>query len=192
MIKSNRAITLLELLITASIFMAIMVSIYSAFQTGMFGYSDIEENITSYQRARLVLERINLDIRNSFAYSDEDSRFTGSENNVRFLSLVDSFKEDNITWDFALVSYNLEGDTLQRLCRKNREALNERSEVEAEEMALEVEELSFSYGYTQDGSREVLFKDFWEDRVNFPLAVKVRLVLGGKTEQEFERTIYLP
>ncbi|MFH1355020.1 MAG: hypothetical protein ABIH19_02605 [Candidatus Omnitrophota bacterium] len=192
MIKSNRAITLLELMITASIFVGVMLTIYSAFHTGMFGYSDIEENIANHQKARLILERVNLDIRNSFVYSSQDSKFTGNINYLGFLCLVDKFEKEEIRQIFAFVAYQLQGNRLMRLYRRSNDALNEDSVIEAEEMASEVKELSFSYGYTQDGSREVLFKDFWEDKINFPLAVKVRLVVGGKTEQEFERTIYLP
>ncbi|MCX5715091.1 MAG: prepilin-type N-terminal cleavage/methylation domain-containing protein, partial [Candidatus Omnitrophica bacterium] len=67
--KKTKAFSLVELLIASAIFAVVMVSIYSAFRTGIFGYKNIRENIEIYQSARFILERINLDLRNAFAYS---------------------------------------------------------------------------------------------------------------------------
>lgn len=192
MIKEDKAITLLELLITSTIFIIVMIVIYSAFHTGIFGYSDIEKNIDIYQSAGQVLERINLDVRNSFVFSSQDSKFQGANDKISFLCIVDSFRQDAILQDFAFVSYELQEDKLMRLCRENKDALDEGSETQPEEMLSNVEGLGFSYGYIEEGSKDLRFKDVWEDKKELPKAIKIKLTLGNKIKQEFERTIFYP
>lgn len=191
--KRSYGFTLLELLIAASIFVVVMVSIYSAFGAGMFGYKDIEENIKISQGARQILERINLDLRNSFAYSDSDAKFKGERSDISFLSVLDSFSKNEITQDYAFISYKLEGDKLIRLCRKNQEALKETSGIEAEEIAALIEELVFSYAGIVALGHTLEWKDsFGEAQKTLPAAVKVKLTLKSNVKEEFERTIYIP
>lgn len=191
--KRSYGFTLLELLISAAIFVVAMVSIYSAFGAGMFGYKDIEENIRISQAARQILERMNLDLRNSFAYSDSDAKFKGERLDISFLSVLDSFSKDEITQDYAFISYKLEGDKLMRLCMKNQEALKETSEIGAEEIAAAIEELFFSYAEIVALGDTLEWKDsFGEAQKTLPAAVKVKLTLKSKVKEEFERTIYIP
>ena len=142
--KKNKALTLVELLIASSIFVLVMTTIYSAFHTGMFGYRNIDENINVYQTARLILGRINLDLRNSFVYSADESKFEGESNKLRFLTLVDSYQGNQIVQDYAFVSYEWEKNKLMRVCRKNKESLNEESEIPSEEMASDIDGINFS------------------------------------------------
>lgn len=191
--KRSYGFTLVELLIAASIFVVVMVSIYSSFGAGMFGYNDIEENIRISQAARQILERINLDLRNSFAYSDSDSKFKGERLDISFLSVLDSFSKDEITQDYAFISYKLEGDKIMRLCRRNQEALKETSGIEAEEISALIEELVFSYADIVALEHTLEWKDsFGEVQKTLPAAVKVKLILKSKVKEEFERTIYIP
>lgn len=188
--NTRKAVTLIELLISSCIFAIVMLGIYSAFHAGLFGYRDIEENINTYQAARLILGRLNLDLRNSFSYSAEETKFSGSNQGIGFLTLVEKFSKEGLLRNYAFVSYELEDKRLMRLCRENTEALNEKSEVLPEELASDVEDLVFSYGFIEAGSPEIKWKDSWEDKSSFPIAVKVGLVLGGKVKQKFERTIF--
>lgn len=187
--KKQKAFTLVEILIASLIFTVVMVSIYAAFHSGIFGYRSIDENIDTYQAARTILERLNTDLRNSFAYSGENAKFTGAEKEMAFLTLVDSYA------DFASVSYKLEGNKLMRLCKKNQEALKENSEIKPKEMAGNLE-IRFEYGYLPDGQQEIKFNNCWpadlsETDKPLPQAVRVNLTIKGKIEQNFERTIYL-
>lgn len=193
----NKAFTLIELLIASTIFMVLMVTAYSAFHTGIFGYRDIEENIDIYQAARLILERMELDLKSSFPYSATEAKFSGSKNEMSFLSLVDSFNKDKISTDYAFISYKLEENKLLRLCRKNQESLKEKSEMQPDEMAGNIKELSLNYGYIDPADNSLKFdNDSWGDTLDeqktLPVAVKVNLVLKAKAEYSFERTIFLP
>lgn len=190
--KRNRAVTLLELLIAASITLVVLLTIYSSFHTGILGSRNIEETVSLYEAARQILERINLDLKNSFRYSNGQTKFIGSKNEIGFLTAVDTFNEDTITQEYAFVSYKLEEGRLMRVCRRGKESLNEKSEVEYEEMA-PVEGITFNYGYRAAISEPVKFdKDTWDDNTVLPLAVKIKLTLGNKVKQDFERTVYLP
>jgi len=183
--------TLVELLITSSIFVVIMLTIYSAFHTGIFSYRNIQDSIDTHQAAGQILERINLDLRNCFVYSADETRFEGKNKQISFLALADSYQEDNIVQDYAFISYGLEGDKLMRLCRKNLEALNDKSEIKPEEMADNVD-IVFSYFYIDRADNSLKEKEIWNDPKNLPTAVKINLTLKGKTELNFERIIYLP
>lgn len=198
--KNIRAFTLVELLIASSIFLVVMLTIYSAFHTGIFAYRNIDKTINTYQTARQVLERMNLDLRTSIVYSDQEAQFTGNKNEVSFLTLTDTFSKDTLALaqDYAFVSYQLAGDKLMRLCRKNKECLNYKSKIEPEEMAFNIEELNFSYGYINAIDKSLKFKDSWAgqdapgEEAQLPVAIKVKLSLKDKIRQDFERTIFLP
>ena len=198
MMRKQNAFTLIELLIVSSIFSVVMLAVYMAFNTGTFGYKHIEENLDSYQAARQTFSRINLDLRNSFSLSDASgyTGFLGSSTGIGFLTLVDTFSGDKFSREFAFVAYSLQADKLMRLCRKNSEALNSKSEIPAEEMAQGVE-IKFSYGYWPVDQKEIIFKDSWgvnseEEKKALPLAVKIVFSLTQTAGQVFERTIYLP
>ena len=197
--KAQKAFTLVELLIATAIFSVVAVTVYSAFQAGIFGFRDIGQNIDIHQSARQILERIDTDLRNSFVYSeDKESKFSGDETEMSFLTLVDTFSKDKIVEDYCLISYRLEGDTLMRACRRNQESLNPKSEIKPEEMASNIDRIKFSYGYLNPTDKALEFKDSWggqglpeEDKAK-PLAVKVTLGIKDRAIQEFQRTIYLP
>jgi prepilin-type N-terminal cleavage/methylation domain-containing protein len=196
--RKQKAVTLIELLIVSSIFSVVMLALYTAFNTGVFGYKHIEENLDSYQAARQIINRINLDLRNSFSLSDAsgNTNFLGSPTEIGFLTLVDTFSGDNFKREYAFIAYKLEAGKLLRLCRKNTEALNNKSEIPAEEMAQGVE-IKFSYAYLPVGQKELAFKDNWginseEEKKVLPVAVKIAFSLTGIAGQVFERTIYLP
>lgn len=190
--RTNSALTLVELLIASSIFVIIMTAVYSAFHAGIFGQRRIEGAIDIFQNARQVFGRIDLDFRNAFAFSSQDAKFLGNKNDLSFLTLVNTFSDNQITRDYSFVAYKLERDKLMRLCRKNQAALNEKSGKEPEELAAYIKGLNFSYGYVEADSTEIRWKDSWEDKTAMPDVLRITLTVGDKTKQEFVRTIFLP
>jgi len=169
-----------------------MVTFYAVFRTGTFGYRDIEENIEAYQTARQVLERIALDLKNSFNFSQDITGFAGNKNEIRFFSIVDNFLEGKVLKKYAFISYKLEEDKLMRLCRRDKEALNNNSEVIFEEFTPGIKEITFNYGEVTPPDRTILWKEEWNDNKVLPVAVKIKLILNNKTKQEFEKTVFFP
>jgi len=187
--KKINSFTLVELLVAVSILTVVMVAVYSAFHSGIFGYRNIEETIDSYQSALSVLERLDKDLRNCFAYSGEDTKFTGSSNEVSFFTLVDVFKEDKLESRFAYVSYGTSDNKLSRLCRVDDQAFNDNSAILPEEMAEDIQ-IKLQYGYlSPDGKLD--YKDNWDEKNALPLSVKASLTTTRDQPQVFERTIYL-
>jgi prepilin-type N-terminal cleavage/methylation domain-containing protein len=191
----KKAITLIELLIAMTVFGVVAVAIYSAFSSGVISHRNIDEALEIYQGARLVLERLNLDLRNCFSYQAELSKFSGSGQEASFYTLVEKYREGKVTQDYCLVSYKAQGRQLLRLCRRNREAVDEDSQIQPQELVSSAS-INFQYGYTSGGSAELQFKDTWgetdEEKKTLPLAVKANLALSGRSKEEFERTIILP
>ncbi len=192
--KPVTGFTLIELLVASGILTLVMLGIYSAFHSGLFSYRNIDEAINVSQQARQVLGRINSDLRNSFVYYlDNQTKFSGDSENLNFLTVVDSYsgQEDRLWRHYAFISYKLEGDKLMRLCRKDQDALNDKSQAAADEMVSNIGSMSFSYGYVGADGKTVEWRQNWDDPKVLPVAVKVKLGLKGKTEYGFERTIYL-
>lgn len=186
----------MELLITSLIFVIVLVTFYTSFHTGMFGHRRIEAAIDSYQTARQILEQINLDLKNAFSFSQTETKFFGQNNQLEFLTLVNSYREEEIIPEYALVAYQLEEDKLMRLCRKNQESLNINSKIEPQELAANIASINFSYIYL-DSQGQFLEKDSWatgedppDEQKRFPIAVKVKLTIKNKTREEFERQIF--
>lgn len=197
--KKSAAFTLIELLIASAIFLVVAVTIYSAFGAGIFGLRHINESIDMQQAARQILERLDTDLRNAFTYAkDKESKFIGNASGISFLTLVDTFSVDKLEQEYAFVSYEVEGNTLMRACRKNQESLNAGSTIQAEEMSPRIEKLEFSYGYIDPFDKSLKLKDSWgapgalDEQKTLPAAVAVKLAIKDKGTQEFQRTIYLP
>jgi len=196
----KRGYTLVELLIASLILAVIMLTVYSAFHTGVFGFRDIEENINIYQTARHILGRIDLDLRNSFVYSaGQETKFQGEAGTVSFLTLVDVYDDKSIRRKYAFVSYQVmpaEGDykKIMRLCRLDKEALNDKSEAtKPQEMASDVDGLAFSYCDKDTEGNLKDWQDSWpadepQEKI-LPAAVKITLTIKKK---QFTRTIFLP
>ncbi|KPK97219.1 MAG: hypothetical protein AMJ95_10190 [Omnitrophica WOR_2 bacterium SM23_72] len=151
--------------------------------------------IMLFQAGRFILERMQLDLRNSFAYSKDQTRFLGLSDEISFLTLIDTFWQNTLIKEVALVSYSPQDDKLMRLCRRGKQALDEKSGVAPDEMAQGLQELNFEYGYIDPLDESLKFKDSWvleSEQKTFPVAVRIKLVLRNKSVQEFVRTIYLP
>jgi len=200
-ISLKRSFTLVEVLIASLIITIVMITVYTAFGSGIFGYRNIEDKITVYQTARSILEHLNQDVRNAIVFSSSESMFEGASDKVSFLSLVDSYRASKMRGSYALVSYYYEDSKLMRLCRKGSEALNiESDSTKPQEVGSDLD-IKFEYGYLQinaaSAQETLAFKDSWgyetqEESQKLPVALRVRLAVKGRPDEVFERTIYLP
>lgn len=186
-----KGFTLVEVIISCAIFAVVSLLIYSSFNAGLSGSRNIEENINLYQPVRKFFELINRDLRNSFAFSNNTTNFTGKENEVGFMTIVDSYYNDSKVPTYAFVSYNFENQVVSRLCRKNKESLNSQSEIAAKEVLSEVDSLGFEYGYYDNNETDFKWNNIWEEQKKLPSAVRVKLIVNPKVKKEFQRTIFL-
>jgi hypothetical protein len=176
----------------ASIFMALMIGIYSAFRTGIFSYARIDESLSLTQEAAQIFHRIDLDLRNSFFFSSDSSEFMGSAANMSFLTQAQWSENASIESRLTRVSYVWQDRTLTRLIRRDKDSLNEKSESTLEEMASNIESCVFSYSaLSSGGSSTLIWKNLWENSTTMPQAVKIKLKVKEKEAVEFERIVYL-
>ncbi|MBF0522516.1 MAG: prepilin-type N-terminal cleavage/methylation domain-containing protein [Candidatus Omnitrophica bacterium] len=191
--KDNAGFTLVELLIASTILVIVLVVIYSGFRTGVFGSRDIAHTVDLHQAAMEALERINIDLRNSFIYTKKNTKFFGDKEHMSFLSLTDKFSEDGNSPEYCFISYELDNGKLIRAVRKNKASLDETADAERDELADGVEDLTFSYGISSSDAKEILWKESLEGSSAVPFLIQVRLALrNGKAQSVFERNVALP
>lgn len=172
--SDKKGFTLIELLITITIFSVIILGLYSTFHTGVFSYERLDKILLVYQNARKIFNRIDLDLKNTFSYSDNETRFIGDPGHLSFLTLV--------AGSFSSISYEQTEDKLLRFSSGNPRVLGRN-----------IKELSFSYGFPTGEEDVYNWKDEWgkieEEKNKLPLAVRIKLILG---EIKFEKLVFLP
>lgn len=193
--------TLIELLIAILIFSIVAVAIYSTFSTGLIAWRKGEESGRLYQEARLVLNRMALELRNALSYSN--IKFIGKANELYFATLLPSPSPgESGQLQLSRVTYYLDDNqSLQRREESLRMVL--RGEMgKAKEVASSLRELNFAYGYEyEDAGKEkkepqCIWKDEWAGEKAIPSLVRITLVLqDGKNtrgEATFSRTVHIP
>jgi prepilin-type N-terminal cleavage/methylation domain-containing protein len=188
-IHSNKGFTLIEILIASSISLVIMLTILSAFRTGIFGYHAIDQALATERGAYQALDRIRLDLKNSLVYADKQSGFKGESAALSFLTQVDTFQGDAWHRELARVSYRWDGKALVRSCRTGVKALNEQSEARSEELDIPSGKFAVHYGALDQGSGNLSFADSWDPAQGLPAEVRIDMTFN---DVPFERVVTLP
>lgn len=196
--KQKTGFTLVELLIAVSIFSIIILSLFSAFQTGILSYKKIDSAFEVFQTARLILNRIEKDLKNTFIYYADDSKFIGNSKAMDFYSIIDIFdNEGNMNGVVCRIKYELAQEGLKRYCYKGIDALLENTGIGADILSSKIKEISFKYAYpgtTPDKIYEWQ-EEPWPIDENqkkaLPLAVKIELTLKDNNEV-FTKIVPIP
>ncbi|MCK9614255.1 MAG: prepilin-type N-terminal cleavage/methylation domain-containing protein [Candidatus Omnitrophica bacterium] len=198
---NKKSFTLIELLIAVTIITLVILSVYSAFNTGILAYKKIDSVFDTYQEARIILNRIEADLRNSFAYSEESSFFKGSSSTLDFFNISEIYDKDKQYSDLCRIKYYLEGSTLKRRTYNGLAAMTDDENIEAQDFSSSVKNIDFEYAYLSDDDRaNIVWQNVWpqkdEQAQGLPLAVKIKLLLidrGAKQQGllEFTKTIAL-
>jgi type II secretory pathway component PulJ len=200
-IVNKKSFTLIEILIAVTIITLIILSLYSAFNTGILAYKKIDSAFDSYQEARIILNRLEADLKNSFAYSKESSFFKGGSQTLDFFNVSQIYDKDKEYSDLCRIKYYLEGSNLKRAIYSGLSALTEDESVESQDFSTMVKNIDFEYAYVStDGKPGIVWQNVWpqkdEQGKGLPLAVRIKLVLIGKgakqqSSLEFTKTIAL-
>src|SRR3989338_2708745 len=187
--KKAKAFTLIELLIAAGIFSIVLLSIYSAFHTGILSYQKVDASFEVFQNARMLFNRMDLDLSNAFGYTDKESRFQGNSSSMDFFSLLDYFLEDKSFIALNRIKYTFSADILKRSAYMGVEAMGKNIAPKDEEISSQIKEISFSYaGLTGKATEPYEWQDSWhKDQAQgglMPEAVKVKLVLLQKEKRQ--------
>jgi len=194
--KNKNAFTLIELLIATAIFSVVALGIYSAFYTASLTYRRIDRDFGFYQSSRITLNRIEQDLRNSFGYLDNDSKFKGGAGELDFFAIRDSFEKNKKFTDVCRIKYSLANNILKRYLYKGLDALKGDTQVTAQDLAENVEEVSFKYAYqTGDNNSPYDWQDSWPfsqtspQLGTLPIAVKIKLVMFQKEKKNSEKKL---
>lgn len=206
MIKARRGFTLIEILIATSIFSVVILSLYAAFRTGISSYRRLDSAFNIYQTARILFNRMETDLKNSFIYSEGNSKFQGTNSALQFFSVVDSFAEGKRVENVSRIKYYLEEDALKRASQQGLGALEADTEIQGEEIASNIKEFLLQYAYSKDvKDRPFDWLDSWPQESdpdsikNVPIAVQIKLKLIEKDKAnreiglvEFSKIVWLP
>ncbi len=201
-LNPEKAFTLVELLIAASIIGMISIAILSSFGIGFHTFERVQAFGGSQMDILLSIEEIERDLRNTFPLSGIP--FTGNSQNMTFAGLFSQWDEEKEEETVVLgkKSYSLDS-TSKALVRKQQEysraiAESTGTEQEAEILAF-VEDLQFSYYYykkeLQDDKEKIEFgwKNSWGQEDGLPKGVKIEVTFrNGEKDVHLARTVFIP
>jgi type II secretion system protein J len=199
MFRSNKAFTLIEVLVGLMIFALISVSLYNSFHMALeFKKRGIDANRV-YREARWVMAKLEGDLENviwydfSGSYGNKTS-FLGDHHKVCFV--IHTSEGLKVVW-YYLKSNN---SSTKLLCRKvcdfkhflesNQKDLEKETDQEVV-LSDAVSGLEFFYSQKNGGDWE----NTWDNEKDIPGAVKADLILqaqGGPHPVLFERKIFIP
>jgi type II secretory pathway component PulJ len=186
-----RGYTFVETLITVLIFSIVMISMYSVFQTGSIAYKKMDSAFELYQEARIIFNRLDADLSNSFVYGKSNSGFYGDRQNLAFYTLLDSFSVDGrISREVAEINYEFLDSTLRRTQTDGLEILMRNSRGITEDLTDSLKDVFFQFAIRDitETEKHYTWQDIWPIKVNdqdtiqqnsLPLAVKVEMILEG-------------
>ena len=192
MLKKRRlGFTLIEVLVATSIFAVVIVSIYSAFQTGITTYRKVDASFGAYQTARLVLARIESDLRSSSCYSDEDCRFQGAGDSLDFFSVLPAFDSSGKERvNICRVRYIMDGGSLKRASARGLDAIMKDPDFKPGELSSLVKNISFEYAFPKkEFGKTYEWKGSWPEKDDEagkkmpPLAVKIELSVAAPAQK---------
>lgn len=196
----KRAFTLIELLIASAISTVVIISLYSAFQTGILSYKRIDAASEAYQDARILFARLEIDLRNAFKYLQEDSGFIGNTDSLEFYSILDYYANGKPETNVCRLKYILGASNMERYCYKGIDSLKPEVELAADKICPNIRALFFSYAYpTGQLNKPYEWSQVWppeKSQANsLPLAVRIKLTLVEKGSRqntvEFTKTVPL-
>lgn len=207
---SRQSFTLVELLISITIFALAGTAVYSVFASGMVAWRRGNKDKTYTRKIRLATELMARDLKNTFDFSEIP--FEGEESSVRFAALIsneldlgdESSKKYN---EVGRVAYFFDKEK-KTLCKEEKnfpdiiqdkeESFDIQKKEEDAKVKVLFEHLSgleFSYCYLDNATGNYKWKDDWkkEEQDSIPVAVRIKIELKKEMNQEdFERLVFIP
>lgn len=186
--------TFVELMVTISIFSIVGLAIYSTFGTGVNAWRRGQQGADFYQDARLSLNIMARELRNSIFYKDLE--FVGQEDKVSFPCLINTAVA-GAPQRLAIGKVTYWFDSQHHALLRSEETLAEsfqENQGETMELASSVVELDFSYSFRGE-ERECDWLDSWGDVHTIPLGIKIALAFEDEKSQEktvFTKTVFIP
>ncbi|MDD5668918.1 MAG: prepilin-type N-terminal cleavage/methylation domain-containing protein [Candidatus Omnitrophica bacterium] len=200
----TKGFTLVELLIASLITVTVLTGIFSLFHTALRTFETVDVLSEAYRSTDFFMRRIEVDLKNCFIYTAEDSGFKGNSQTMEFFSVLNS---GSALYDVCKISYVFDGGITTRTVLKNLEIGTAVSPDMNRKVSAKAEAVTFHYArYQKDVSGDsLLWEEQWPpgDLVaaggvtnSVPVAVKVSVEKnltggGGRLDQRlyFEKII---
>jgi prepilin-type N-terminal cleavage/methylation domain-containing protein len=184
--------TLIEVLVSLTIFSVIALAVYSTFAAGVGAWRRAQEFSATYQTARLVLDDMAQELTNAVSLAGTD--FVGEPQRISLLTVRRHPYAQGRPADprITRVTYEVRRDRASAtysLARVEASAVPGSREGETEVVVSPISRLEFQYTHRDDKGQIVPWKDAWRVSDAVPLGVKIVLVVG---ETRFTKLVFIP
>lgn len=184
---NKKCFTLIELLITVSIFSAVSIAIYAAFSSGMRIWRRVEKFNLADIRNIMKIEKLNKELRQVFIFKEKDIVFSGKKDQIQFPAVIDS-EINNVAYSFDAGSKMvLRGAVKLSDILSAKEKKKELPPNMAPYLT-KVDEFSIAYFYYDIVKAAYLWKDEWKENI-LPVAVKFNMIFEN---EPYSTTIFIP
>ncbi|MBN2119665.1 MAG: hypothetical protein JW734_01240 [Candidatus Omnitrophica bacterium] len=187
----NKAFTLVEIIITASLVTVVGLALYSAVNSGIKIWQRLNKS-HAQEEVSVFFEVLSTDLRNSFVYGE--IYFIGEKERLEFATLVTTASTyPGLRRGPGQVAYYLDSKAKKIIKEKrNLSHIYKEAQGSVQEVLSKVSSLNFEYYYYDSLRKEYFWLDEWEEE-SLPLAVRVRLEITGKDKvYKIIRTFNVP
>jgi len=188
--KKEQGFTLIEMVVSLTIFSVISISVYSSFAVGISVWRKAKEFSSVYQTARLLLDHMATEIKNAVKVSG--TKFNGGPRIISFITLRQENQGTSASMDsqIAKVTFEVLRDPSgQGYALFRRHATNLKRRGEAELMVGALSSLDFQYTYKNSNGKLEPWAKVWKNNDEIPLGVKIILNIGGT---RFTKMVFIP
>lgn len=185
--NNELAFTLIELLITVTIFSAVAIVIYGTFNSGMRIWRRAENLNLSEIKNLMKIEKMSRELRQTYVFKGKDIAFTGDKNKIQFPAMLDS--------EICNVIYSFDPDKkiFLRGAQKLADIISMAKDKKEADPNLtpyinEINEFKFSYFYFDIKKGTYAWKEEWKENT-LPFAVKFNIIIEN---EPFTTTVLIP
>ncbi len=185
-----RGFTLVELLVSLSIFSIISLAVYSSFAAGIAAWRKAQEFSSVYQTSRLLLNDIARELKNTVKITG--GKFEGGARSLSFVTVQQDpyLSSRSGRHRISKVSYELRrngtspGFTLYR-----RMGADLKKRARARPLVDSIDSLEFQYTYKNSAGKLQPWSKVWNMTDQIPFGVKIDLSIGGTG---FSKMVLIP
>ena len=190
--SQQKGFTLIEILVSLSIFSIIALAVYSSFAGGIRAWRRAQEFSSVFQTSRLLLEDMARELKNTVSITGME--FEGTSRKVSFVTLDQSpfLQLDHLstTHHLSWVSYELRrGRDFSGLDLYRRKGSDLQRPGEAQLIVDSIEQMEFQYTYKNEAGEMQPWSTTWNVKEQIPYGVKIDLSIGGS---RFTKMIVVP
>ncbi len=188
--RKEQGFTLIELVVSLTIFSVISLSIYSSFAGGISVWRKAQEFSSVYQTARLLLDDIAMELKNAVKVSGTE--FNGGPRRLSFITFRQGSHGASARRDsqIAKVTFEVRRDpSAAGYALFRRQASNLKVRGEAELIVGSLSSLDFQYTYINSVGELQPWAKVWKMNDELPIGVKITLNIGGT---QFTKMVFIP